>query len=92
MRTKTTTKKTEVLAEDRQRIQGIRDDDIGSSGSTMGPVDWQLQRSVNFPYYCVANSNTVLSLSHRFLILILFSSDYFFSSFTARKTISTEIM
>ena len=82
---------TEESTEDRKRVQGIRDDDGGSSGLTTGLVDWQRQRCVNFPCYRVANSNTVSSLSPHCLFLIFFSSDQFFP-FTARNTISTTIM
>ena len=75
MNTTTTTK--EASAEDRGRVQGIGDNDGGGSGSTTGPVDWQRQRSVDFTFYSVANSNTVSSLTRRCLVLILFSSDSF---------------
>ena len=68
----------EASLENRPRDQGIRDDDGGGSGSTMGPMDWQQQHNINFPCYRDANSNTALSLSHHFLVLIQFSSDYFF--------------
>ena len=78
MSTKTTTTTKEASAEDRQRVQGIEDDNGGGSGLTTGPVDWQQQRSVGFPYFWVANSNTVSSLSSCCLVLILFSSDSFF--------------
>ena len=57
----------------------------------MGPVYWQQQRSIDFPCYCVANSNTVLSLSCRCLVLYCFHRINFFP-FTSRNTISTEIM
>ena len=63
MSTKITTTITEASVEDIRRIQGIGDNDGGIRGLTMAPVDWQRQRSDNFPYYHVSNSNTVLSLS-----------------------------
>ena len=44
MSTKTTTTATEASAEDRRRVQGIGDDDVGGRGLTKGPVDWQRQR------------------------------------------------
>ena len=63
MSTKTKTVTTEASAEDRQRVQGIQDDNReknrGYSGSTTVPVDWQRQRSVDFPCYRVAHSNNV---------------------------------
>ena len=80
MITKTTTTIKEALAEDRQRVQGIRYNDGGSSGSKTGLVNWQRQRSVYFPWYCVANKNTVSSMSCRCLVLIFFSSYFFFPS------------
>ena len=80
-----------MSAEDRQSVQGIRDDNGGGKGSITGPVDWQRQQSVDFPCYFVANSNTVSSMSLCCLVLILFSSYYLFL-FTAINTISTEIM
>ena len=76
MSTKTTTTTTDASAEDRKRIQG--NDDGGGSRSTTGLVDWQRQRSVDFPCFQVANSNTVSSLSSRCLVLMFFSSDPFF--------------
>ena len=91
MRKKTTTTTTDVSMEDRKHVQGIEDNDGGGSGLTTGPVDWQPQRSVDFPCYQVANSNTVLSLFSCCLVLILFSSDSFFL-LSARNTISTAIM
>ena len=91
MITKTKITTTGVLAEDRQHVQGIKDDDGGGRGLTTGPVDWQQQRSVDFPCFQVANSNNVSSLSSFCLVLILFSSDPFFS-FAALNTISTAIM
>ena len=78
MSTKTSKTKMEASTEDRRRVQVIRDDNRGGSGSTTGPVDWQQQRSVDFPCYHVANSNTVLYLSRRCIVLIFFSSDSFF--------------
>ena len=78
MITKTKTTTTDASAEDRQRVQGIEDDNGGGSRSTTGLVDWQRQRSVDFLCFQVANSNTVSSLSSRCLVLILFSSDSFF--------------
>ena len=77
MSTNTTTTKMDASAEDRQHIQGNKDDNGGGIISTTGLVDWQRQRSVDFPCFQVANSNTVSSLSSRCLVLI-FSSDYFF--------------
>ena len=78
MSTKTKTTTTKALTEDRQRVQGIGDDNGGSSGLTTVPVDWQRQRSVDFTCYWVANSNTVSSISSRCLVLVLFSSDSYF--------------
>ena len=72
------------------RGRGMDYESEGSETMT-GPVDCQRQQSVDFTCYCVAKSNTASSLSRRCLVLILFSSDYFFS-FTARNTISTSIM
>ena len=69
MRTKNTKTTTEVSAEDRRRVQGIADDDEGGSGSTTEPMYWQQQRSVDFPCYRVANSNTFSSLSSCCLVL-----------------------
>ena len=91
MSTKTSTTTTQASVEDKRHVQGIRGNDGGCIGSTTGPMDWKRQQSVNFPFYRVANSNTVSSLSCRCLVLILFSSDSFIF-FTARKTISTAIM
>ena len=82
MSTKTTTTTMDVSEEDRQRVQGIKDNNIGSSGLTTGPLDWQQQHSVGFPSFQVDNINTVLSLSTCCLVLILFSSDSF-SRFSA---------
>ena len=79
MSTKTTTTTTDASAEDRQRVQGIKDDDGGGRVLTTGPVDWQRQQSVGFSYFQVSNSNTVSSLSSRYLVLIFFSSYSFFS-------------
>ena len=93
MGTKTTTTTTEASAEDRQLVQGIGDGeggDGGVSGSTTGPMDWQRQKSGDFPCYRVANSITVSYLSICCLVLIFFSSYSFF--FAARNAISTEIM
>ena len=69
---KTTTTTTDVSAEYRQRVQGIEDYDGGGSRSTTGLVDCQRQRSVGFPCFQVANSNTFLSLSSLCLVLISF--------------------
>ena len=80
MITNNTTTTTEASAEDRRHVQGIGDNGGGGSWLTMGPADWQRQQSVDFPCYCVANSNTVSSMSRCCLVLILFSSDYFFRS------------
>ena len=79
MKTSTTTK-TDALAEDRRPIQGIEDNDGCGSGSKTDPVDWQKQLTVDFPYFPVVNSNTSLSLSSCYLVLILFLSDVFFCS------------
>ena len=59
MRTKTIKTTTDASAEDRRRVQGIKDTDVGSSGSTMGMVDWQRQQSVDFTCFQVSNINTV---------------------------------
>ena len=67
---KTTT--TDDLAKDRKRVQGIEDDDGGGRILTTVLVDWQRQRSVDFPCFQVANSNTVLYLPSCCLVLILF--------------------
>ena len=75
---KTTTMTTDASAEDRRHVQGIKYDNEGGSRLTTDLVGWQRQRSVDFPCFRVANSNTVSSLSSRCLVLILFSSDYFF--------------
>ena len=91
MSTKTTTTTMEASAEEIRSVQGIRDDNRGSSGSMTGPVDWKRQCSVDFIFCWVDNSNTVLYLYIFCLVLILFSPDYFFM-FAARKTISTAIM
>ena len=88
---KTTTTTTEASAEDRRRVQGIRYDVGGGSGLTTDPVDWQQQQSVDFPCYCVANSNTVSSLYRSCLFLYCFRQIPFFL-FTARNNISTAIM
>ena len=78
MRSKTSTTTAETSAEDRQVVQGIGDDNRGGIGSTTDPMDWKRRRSVDFSYYRVTNSNTVLYLSRRCLVLMLFSSDSFF--------------
>ena len=70
----------DVSAEDRRRVQEIKDDDRGGSILTTGLLDWQRQRSVDLSCFQVANSNTVSSLSSRCLFLILFSSYSFFCS------------
>ena len=72
MSTKTKATTIDVSVKDRWRVQGIKDDDGGGSGLTMGLVDWQQQRSVDFPCFRVANSNTVSSLSSRCLVLVFF--------------------
>ena len=41
MSTKTTTKTKDASAEDRQRVQGIEDNDRGGSRLTTVLVDWQ---------------------------------------------------
>ena len=91
MSTKTTKIKTETSEEDRRRVQGIRDDSGGGSALTTDLLGWQRQRSVGFLCYRFANSNIVSSLSRLCLVLIFFSSYYFFS-FTSRNTISTVFM
>ena len=80
MSTKSTTTTTDASAEDRRRVQRSDNDDRRGSGSgaTTGLVGWQQQRSVDFLSFQVSNSNTVLSLSSRCLILVLFPSDSFF--------------
>ena len=72
MSTKTTTMTMDASAEDRQRFQGIEDNNRGGSRSTTVLVDWQRQRSVDFPFFRVTNSNTVLSLSSRYIVEIFF--------------------
>ena len=64
--------------EDRRRVQEIGDNEGGGNGLTTVPVDWQLQWSVGFPCYHIANSNTVSSLSRLCLVFILFLSYFFF--------------
>ena len=76
---KSTTTTMEASKEGRRHVLGIKDKDRGGSGSTTGSVDWKRQRSVDFPCHCAANRNTVLSLSRRCLILILFHQIPFFS-------------
>ena len=78
MHTNTTTTTTDASEEDRRRVQGIEDNDRVGSRLTRVLVDWQQQQSVGFLCFRVSKSNTVLSLSIRCLVLILFSSDYFF--------------
>ena len=78
MSTNTKTTTPAESEEDRQHLQGIKDDDGGGSRSMTGLVDCQRQQSVDFPCYPVANSNNFLSLSILCLILILFSSYSFF--------------
>ena len=79
MSTKTTTNSTDALEEDIPCVQGIEDNNGGGSGLTMGPVDWQQQRSVDFTCLQVDKSNTVESMSSCCLVLISFFSDSFFS-------------
>ena len=69
---KTTTTKTDVPAEDRRRVQGMEYNDGGGRIPMTALVDWQRQRSVDFPSFQFANSNTVSSLSSRCHVLILF--------------------
>ena len=83
MSTKTTTITTNASVEDRRRVQGIEEDDGGGRILTTGLVYLQQQRSVYFTCFQFANSNTVSSMSSRCLILVLFSSDSFFSTFAA---------
>ena len=78
MSTKTITTTTDASVEDRQLVQGIEEDDGSGSGLMTVPVYWQLQQSIYFSCFQVANSNTVSSLSSRCLVLILFSSDSIF--------------
>ena len=78
MSTKTTTMTMDASAEDRRRVQGIKYDDEGGSRSTTVLADGQQQRSVDFHFLRVANSNTVSSLSSLCLALIFFSSDSLF--------------
>ena len=78
MSPKTSTSRTEASVEDIWRVQRIGDNDGGVSGSKTASVDWQWKRSLDFPCYRISNSNTVSSLSCCCLVLILFSSDYFF--------------
>ena len=40
---------TEASAEDKRRIQGIRDKNGGGDGSATGSVDLQSRQSINFP-------------------------------------------
>ena len=69
---------TDASAEDRQRVQEIKDNGGGGSRSTTDLVDWQRQQRVGFPCFRVYNSYSVLSLSSCCMVLILFSSDSFF--------------
>ena len=78
MSTNTTATTTEASAEDRRHVQGIRDDDGGGSGSMTGPVDWQQQQIVDFPFYWLSNGNTASSLSIFCLVLIFFVRFLFF--------------
>ena len=75
---KTSTRTMEASEEDRRHVQGIGDDNIGGSGSITGPMDWQQQRSTDFLCDCVANSNTVSSLSRRCLFLNFFIRFFIF--------------
>ena len=67
---KTTTTTTDMSVEDRGLVQGTKDNNGGGSGLLMGLVDWERQRSVDFPCFQVANSNTVSYMSSRCLVLI----------------------
>ena len=69
---------TYALAEDRQSVQVIGDNNGDGSGSMTGPVDWKWQQNVEFTCYWVANSNIVSYKSILCIVLILFSSDSFF--------------
>ena len=91
MSTNTKTTTTDASEEDRRCVQGIEDEDVGGSGSTTGPVNWQWQRSVYFTCFQVANSNPVSSISSRCLVLIFFHQIPFFS-FAAWNNISNAIM
>ena len=73
----TSTTTSETLTEDRRRVQWIKDDNGGGSGSMTGPMDCKRQQSVDFTCYHVVNSNTVSYLYRRCLVLILFSSHFF---------------
>ena len=72
MSTNTTTTTTDASAEDRIRVQGIKDDNGGCRRSTTEPVDSQRKWSVYFPCFQVINSNTVLYLSSHCIVLMLF--------------------
>ena len=56
---KNSTMKMKASDEDRQRIQGIVDNNGGGISLITGPMDWQQQQSVDFPWYRVADSDTV---------------------------------
>ena len=75
---KTTATTTDALAEDSRRVQGTKDDDGGSNGSTTGLVDWKRQQSFDFTCFQVTNSNTVSYLSRGCLVLIFFHRIPFF--------------
>ena len=68
----------EALAEEDEHKDSNNDNRGVGRGYTTRPRDRRQLRSVDFPCYCVDNSNTVLSLYRRCLVLILFSSDSFF--------------
>ena len=78
MSRKSTKMKMEASADDRRRVQGIKDDDGGGSRSTTGLVYWQRQRIVDFPCFQVANSNTVSSLSSLYLVFDMVFIRFFF--------------
>ena len=50
MITKTTTTTTDVSTEDRRNVQWIKDNEGRDIRLTTGLVDWQQQRSVDFPW------------------------------------------
>ena len=65
----TTTTTIDASAEDRQRVQGIEDDNGGGSGLTTGLVDWKRQQSVVF----LAFGLLTLTLSRLYLVAVSFS-------------------
>ena len=69
---KTSTTTTEATEKDRKRVQWIRYNDWGSSGSTKGPIDWQRRMCVDV----LAIVSLTVTLSCLFLVAISFW--YFF--------------